>query len=143
MCRGVFIMKGLPPETTGRIFLAVSCWMAACVCFWKASLASHLHGSSTTSTFTSLTGDSKRSHDERGPRTAAATLRFLAKLLLNERTRMDSAAAAKRFKSLNSKAEFNLPRLFGGWLRCCEAAVWKPSGAFSFHSYTLAHERHR
>lgn len=86
MCRGVFIMKGLPPETTARIFLAVSCWMAACVCFWKASLASHLHGSSTTSTFTSLTGDSKRSHDERGPRTAAATLCFLAKLLLNERT---------------------------------------------------------
>lgn len=33
--------------------------MAACVCFWKASLASHLQGSSTTSTFTSSPGQSK------------------------------------------------------------------------------------
>lgn len=58
----VFIIKCLPSETkTGRICLAVSCWMAACVCFWKASLASHLQGSSTTTstTFTASPGESK------------------------------------------------------------------------------------
>lgn len=55
----MFITRWLPSETTGRICLAVSCWMAACVCFWKTSLASHLQGSSTTSTFTSLLGESK------------------------------------------------------------------------------------
>lgn len=53
------IIKCLPSGTTGRICLAVSCWMAACVCFWKTSLASHLQGSSTTSTFTSWPGESK------------------------------------------------------------------------------------
>ena len=55
----LFIIKCLPSEITGRICLAVSCWMAACVCFWKASLASHLQGSSTTTAFISSPGESK------------------------------------------------------------------------------------
>lgn len=58
-CQTQFIINCPPSETTGRICLAVSCWMAVCVCFWKASLASHLQGSSTTSTFTSSPGESK------------------------------------------------------------------------------------
>lgn len=57
--RGMFIIKSSIWNNRKRIFLAVSCWMAACVCFWKTSLASHLHGSSTTSTLTSLPGESK------------------------------------------------------------------------------------
>lgn len=58
----------LPSETTGRICLAVSCWRAACVFFWKASWAWHLQGSSTTSTRTSSPAESKISHqrDEKG-----------------------------------------------------------------------------
>lgn len=49
----------LPFETTGRICLAVSCWMVACVCLWKTSMASHLQGSSTTSALASSPGESR------------------------------------------------------------------------------------
>lgn len=88
----MFIMKCLPSETTGRICLAVSCWMAACVCFWKTSLASHLQGSSTTSTFTSLPGESKFHisvtdcvEGEEAPRLTPAMLHFPTKLLFSNK----------------------------------------------------------
>lgn len=81
--QGMFTIKCLPSETTGRICLAVSCWMAACVCFWKTSLASHLQGSSTTSTFTSSPGESKfhmsvtdRVESEKAHKIPPATLHF-------------------------------------------------------------------
>lgn len=85
-------MKCLPSETTGRICLVVSCWMAACVCFWKTSLASHLQGSSTTSTFTSLPGESKFHisvtdcvEGKEAPWLPPAMLHFPTKLLFNNK----------------------------------------------------------